>query len=97
LLKRMYAAMAEGFRQESSVETIFQEHQLFLKSFGESILRFPAGKLVLWQGAQDKTCPISNVQKIAHTIKGSRVELFSDEGHCVLFNHLHKLSNEFIV
>jgi pimeloyl-ACP methyl ester carboxylesterase len=96
-LKRMYVAMAEGFRQKSSAETIFQEHQLFLKSFSESIWQIPAGKLVLWQGAQDKTCPISNVQKIARTIKGSRVELFSDEGHCVLFNHLDKLSNEFVV
>lgn len=96
-LKRMYAAMAEGFRQESSVKTIFQEHQLFLKPWSESIWRIPVGKLVLWQGAQDKTCPVSNAQKIARTIKGTRVELFYDEGHCVLFNHLHKLNSELFV
>jgi pimeloyl-ACP methyl ester carboxylesterase len=93
-LKLMYAAMAEGFRQESSVKTIFQEHQLFLKPWSESIERIPAEKLTLWQGAQDKTCPVGNVQKIAKVVKGARVGLFLDEGHCVLFDQAQKLNSE---
>ena len=75
-LKRMYAAMAEGFRQESSVKTIFQEHQLFLKPWSENICRIPVGKLMLWQGEQDKTCPVGNAQKIARAVKGTCMELF---------------------
>jgi pimeloyl-ACP methyl ester carboxylesterase len=96
-LKRMYAAMAEGFKQESSVKTVFQEHQLFLKPWSESILRIPVGRLILWQGAQDKTCPVGNVQKIAQAVKGARVELFPDEGHCVLFGQIQNLNNELIM
>ena len=93
-LKRMYTAMAEGFRQESSVKTIFREHQLFLKPWSENISRIPAGKLTLWQGEQDKTCPVGNMQKIAKVVKGARVKLFSDEGHCVLFDQAQKLDSE---
>ena len=96
-LKQMYAAMAEGFRQESSVKTIFQEHQLFLTPWSESIGLIPAGKLILWQGAQDKTCPASNAQKIAQAVKGTRVELFPDEGHCALFGQIQNLNNELIM
>jgi pimeloyl-ACP methyl ester carboxylesterase len=90
----MYASMAEGFRQESSVKTIFQEHQLFLKPWNESLGRIPAGKLTLWEGEQDKTCPAGNAQKIAQAAKGTRVELFPDEGHCVLFDQIQKLYSE---
>jgi pimeloyl-ACP methyl ester carboxylesterase len=96
-LKRMYATMAEGFRQESSVKTIFQEHQLFLQPWSENIGLIPVGKLTLWQGEQDKTCPVGNAQKIAQTIKGTRVELFPDEGHCVLFGQIQNLNNELIM
>ncbi len=90
-LKRMYAAMAEGFRQESSVKTIFQEHQLFLKSWNSSIGRIPIGKLTLWQGVQDKTCPVDNAQKIAKVVKGTHVKIFPGEGHCVMFSQIQKL------
>jgi pimeloyl-ACP methyl ester carboxylesterase len=93
-LKRMYAAMAEGFRQESSVKTIFQEHQLFLKPWSENIGRIPAEKLTVWQGVQDKTCPAVNAQKIAQTVKGTRMKLFSGEGHCVLFGQIQNLISE---
>ncbi len=96
-LKRMYAAMAEGFRQESSVKTIFQEHQLFLKPWSENIGLIPMGKLTVWQGAQDKTCPAGNAQKIAQAVKGTRVELFPDEGHCAIFGQIQNLNNELIM
>jgi pimeloyl-ACP methyl ester carboxylesterase len=94
MAKTDYASMAGGFRQESSVKTIFNEHQLFLKSWNESIEQIPAGKLTLWQGEQDKTCPVGNAQKIAQTVKGTRMELFPDEGHCVLFNQIQKSNSE---
>ena len=96
-LKRMYAAMAEGFRQESSVKTIFQEHQLFLKPWSENIGLIPMGKLTVWQGAQDKTCPAGNAQKIAQAVKGTRVELFPDEGHCAIFGQIQNLNSELIM
>jgi len=95
-LKLMYAAMAEGFRQESSVKTIFQEHQLFLKPWSENIERIPAEKLTLWQGAQDKTCPAINAQKLSQAVKGTRVKLFPDEGHCALFGQIQNLNSELI-
>ena len=76
------------------MKTIFQEHQLFLKPWSENIGRIPAGKLTLWQGEQDKTCPVGNAQKIAQTVKGTRMELFPDEGHCVLFDQAQKLNSE---
>ncbi|MGD0645694.1 MAG: hypothetical protein ABSA75_12385 [Candidatus Bathyarchaeia archaeon] len=90
-LRRMYSAMAEGFRQESSVKVVFQEHRLFLNAWSEDIGRIPAGKLTLWQGTQDKTCPVENAQRIAQVAKGARVELFPDEGHCVMFDQAQKL------
>ena len=96
-LKRMYAAMAEGFRQESSVKTIFQEHQLFLKPWSENLGLIPMGKLTVWQGAQDKTCPAGNAQKIAQAVKGTRVELFPDEGHCAIFGQIQNLNSELIM
>jgi pimeloyl-ACP methyl ester carboxylesterase len=96
-LKRMYGAMAEGLRQQSSVKTVFQEHQLFLKPWSENIEHVPEGKLTLWQGAQDKTCPFENAQKIAQTVKGAHLELFLDGGHCILFDQVQKLNSELVM
>ncbi len=96
-LKRMYMAMAEGFRQECSVKTIFQEHQLFLKPWSENIGLISSGKLTVWQGAQDKTCPAGNAQKLAQAVKGTRVEVFPDEGHCAIFGQIQNLNNELII
>jgi pimeloyl-ACP methyl ester carboxylesterase len=95
-LKQMYGAMSEGFRQQSSVKTIFQEHQIFLKPWGENMKRIPGWKLTLWQGAQDKTCPINNANEIAQVVKDAHVEIFPNEGHCLLFNQLPKLKNELV-
>ncbi len=93
-LKGMYSAMAEGFKQKSSVKTIYQEHQLFLKPWSESLYQIPKEKLTLWQGAQDKTCPVGNAQKIVQVIKGARLKIFPYEGHCVLFNQFQELNIE---
>ncbi|MGZ4850837.1 MAG: alpha/beta fold hydrolase, partial [Candidatus Bathyarchaeia archaeon] len=93
--KLMYAAMAEGFRQNSnSIKAIYQEHRLFMKPWNEAIQQIPEGKLTLWQGAQDKTCTAINAQKIAQIIKGARVELFPDEGHCVMFAKPENLAKD---
>jgi pimeloyl-ACP methyl ester carboxylesterase len=85
-LKLMYIAVAEGFRQGGdSLETIYQEHRLFMKPWSEPVWQISPGKLTFWQGAQDKTCDTSNVQKYALTIKNARVQIFPDDGHCVIF------------
>jgi pimeloyl-ACP methyl ester carboxylesterase len=92
-LKLMYGAMAEGFRQSKSVDAIYQEHRLFMKPWNEPIAQIPEGKVTLWQGNQDKTCPVSNAYKIAKTIQSAtKVEVFSNEGHCVMFAKPEKLS-----
>jgi len=86
-LKLMYGAMAEGFRQNGkSVEAVYQEHRLFMKPWNEPIQRIPPDKLTILQGGQDKTCPVYNAQEIAKIIKGARIELLPDEGHCVMFS-----------
>jgi pimeloyl-ACP methyl ester carboxylesterase len=93
-LKLMYGAMEEGFRQDgASVKAVYQEHMLFMKPWNEPIEQIPAGKVTLWQGAQDKTCPPDNAQKIAQAIKGCRVDVFEDEGHCAMFAKAEKLAS----
>jgi pimeloyl-ACP methyl ester carboxylesterase len=92
-LKIMYGAVAEGFRQNSdSVTTVYQEHHLFLSPWCIPIEQIPSGKLILWQGAQDKTCPVDNGQKIARIVNGSTLEVFPNEGHCVMFAEQQKLA-----
>jgi pimeloyl-ACP methyl ester carboxylesterase len=93
-LKLMFGAMEEGFRQDGdSVKAVYQEHMLFMKPWNEPLAQIPPGKVALWQGAQDKTCPIDNAQKIAQVIKGCRVEVFEDEGHCAMFAKAEKLAS----
>ncbi len=92
-LKLMYAAMAEGFRQNgNSVKAVWQEHGLFMKRWSEPIDRISPGKLTIWQGIQDKTCPVGNAEKIAQAVKGSQLEVFPDEGHCAIFSNTEKLA-----
>ena len=79
-LKIMYGAVTESFRQNNkSITTIYQEHCLFLNPWSIPIEQIPSGKLILWQGAQDKTCPVDNGQKIADIVKGSTIEVFPNE------------------
>jgi len=58
--KLMYQSMAAAFRQDSGVSTVVDEHMLFLKPWGFSLENIPAGKLVVWHGADDKTVSVSN-------------------------------------
>ncbi|NLE05601.1 MAG: alpha/beta hydrolase [Crenarchaeota archaeon] len=92
-LKLMYTAVAEGFRQKfDGVNTVYNEHMMFLKPYTDSISKVPPEKIIFWQGAQDKTCPTSNGEKNAQTIKGSKIEIFPDHGHCVMFTQYKKLA-----
>jgi pimeloyl-ACP methyl ester carboxylesterase len=93
-LQLMYSSMAEGFRQgDNGVKAVFQEHSLFMKAWDEPLSQIPSEKLVIWQGAQDKTCPIENAYKISR-ITGGQVRVFKEEGHCVLFSKIENLKRD---
>ena len=85
--------MAEAFRQgKPSVKAVLQEHQLFMKTWDATLTGIPVGKVVVWQGTDDKTCRVDNAYRIADAVSGAQVEIFSGEGHCVMFNHLDRLA-----
>ena len=91
-LKTIYAAMAEGLRQNNiSIKTIYQEHRLFAKPWIEPVDQIPNDKVIIWQGGLDRTCPPTNALKLANTVKGARLEFFPYEGHCVMFTKSEKL------
>ncbi len=97
-LKLMYGAMEEGFRQDGAgVKAVYQEHLLFMKPWNEPIGQTPPGKVTLWQGAQDKTCPADCAQKIAQHLQGAQVEVFPNEGHCVMFAKSTRLSKALLL
>jgi len=92
----MYGSMAEAFRQGNlGVKTVFLEHQLFMKHWPVSFSRIPAGKVFVWQGAEDKTCRVNNAYRIAHVVSGAHLKIFADQGHCVMFDNLDKLTEIF--
>lgn len=92
----MYGSMAEAFRQGNlGVKTVYLEHQLFMKPWPVSLSRIPAGKLVVWQGAEDKTCRVDNAYRIAYAVSGAHLKIFEGKGHCVMFDNLDKLSEIF--
>ena len=87
----MYRSMAEAFRQGDGVKAVLREHQAFMKPWSFSFSRIPAGKLVIWQGSQDKTCRVANAYLIAKNVLGSQLDVFEGAGHCVMFDNLGKL------
>ncbi len=88
----MYEAMLEAFRQgENGVDAVLDEHQLFMQPWGVNFAGVPRGKLVLWTGDQDKTCPLKNAYSIHQTVC-SELEVFSGMGHCVMFENLDRLA-----
>ena len=94
--KLMFQSMAEAFRQECGVTAVVDEHMLFLKPWGFSFSKVPVGKLVVWQGAEDKTCNVRNAYALARLVGGSDLAVFAGRGHCVLFENLDKMV-EFLV
>ena len=87
----MYRSMAEAFRQGDGVKAVLMEHQAFMKPWSFSFSRIPAGKLVILQGSQDKTCRVANAYLIAKNVLGSQLDVFEGAGHCVMFDNLGKL------
>jgi pimeloyl-ACP methyl ester carboxylesterase len=90
--KLMFQSMAEAFRQECGVNAVVDEHMFFLKPWGFSFSNIPAGKLVIWQGEDDKTCNVSNAYALARLVSGSELNVFEGRGHCALFENLNKLA-----
>jgi pimeloyl-ACP methyl ester carboxylesterase len=60
----MHQSMTEAFHQSNSVKTIFEEHKLFLKPWNLPFKNI-SNRLGIWQGTEDKTCPIKNAYGIA--------------------------------
>lgn len=90
--KLMFESMAEAFRQECAVNAIVDEHMLFLKPWGFSFESVPVGKLVIWQGEDDKTCNVGNAYALSRLIAGSELHVFRGQGHCALFENLDGLA-----
>jgi pimeloyl-ACP methyl ester carboxylesterase len=92
----MYESMAEAFRQgKLGVKTVFLEHQLFMKPWPVSLSGIPAGKVFIWQGAEDKTCRVDNAYRIARVVSGAHLEIFEGQGHYVMFDNFDKLGQIF--
>ena len=92
-MELMYQSMAEGFRQGgSAVKTLLGEHQAFVKPWTVSFGSVPAGKLAVWHGREDKTCPVQNGRLIARQVVGSQLMVFEGKGHFVLFEYQKRLA-----
>jgi pimeloyl-ACP methyl ester carboxylesterase len=88
----MYASMAEAFRQgDNGVKAVFQEHQLFMKTWPKEVSKIPSGKVDVWQGTDDKTCRVDNAYRIVKAVPGAHLEIFAGKGHCVMFDNMEKL------
>jgi len=87
----MHQSMTEAFRQSNSVNVVLEEHQLFLKPWNLPFKNI-SDNLWVWQGAEDKTCPVKNAYSIAHKIENCNLEVFPRQGHCVIFDNLERLS-----
>jgi pimeloyl-ACP methyl ester carboxylesterase len=90
----MYQSMVEAFRQgKLGVKAVVEEHQLFVKSWDLPFSRMDGGDFWVWQGAQDLTCRVSNAYAIAKAVPRAVLEIFSDSGHLVMFEHLDRLGS----
>lgn len=91
-LNLMYNSMAEAFYQgKPGVKAVLAEHQLFMKPWGLPLNQVPAGKLVVWHGSEDLTCPVNNAYLISDVVC-SDLEVFHGKGHCVMFDNIEKLT-----
>ena len=92
----LYGAMAEAFRQgKQGVKAVLQEHALFMKPWNVPLSRIPLGRVIVWQGAEDKTCRVDNAFRLAREVPDAHVEVFQGKGHCVMFDNLEKLGELF--
>ena len=86
-------SIKEAFRQNNSIKTILEEHKLFLNPWNLPFKNINK-KLWIWQGTEDKTCPIKNAYDIAHKVKNCHLEVFPRQGHYALFNNLNRLTEQ---
>jgi pimeloyl-ACP methyl ester carboxylesterase len=91
-MRVMHQSMAEAFRQNNSTKSVLEEHKLFLNPWNLPFKNIN-NKLWIWQGTEDKTCPIKNAYNITHRIKDCTLEIFPQQGHCAMFDNLEKLAN----
>ena len=91
----MHLSMAEAFRQKEGVQAVLDEHKLFLNPWNLSF-REVNGMLWVWHGQEDKTCPVNNAYSIARKFKGTDLEIFPQQGHCVMFDNIDQLSRLLI-
>jgi pimeloyl-ACP methyl ester carboxylesterase len=90
-MKLMYQSMAEAFRQKNSTQTVQEEHRLFLKPWNFTCNDF-GSKLRIWHGEEDKTCIADNAYGIARKFGSACLEVFSKQGHYVMFDNLERLA-----
>ena len=96
-LTLMLDSMAEAFRQNDyGVRAVFQEHRIFMNPWAEPLSQIPPGKVVIWQGTDDKTCRVENAYRNAGVVSGAQVKVFEGEGHCVMFNNIDKLAKMLV-
>ncbi|MCW4002718.1 MAG: alpha/beta hydrolase [Candidatus Bathyarchaeota archaeon] len=89
----MYQSIAEAFHQRNSgVKAVVDEHQRFLKPWGLPFERVSSGKLVIWHGAEDKTCRVNNAYDLLCSVPCGVLKIFPEKGHCVMFDNLQQLS-----
>ena len=94
-MRLMHLSMAEAFRQKTGVQAVLDEHKLFLNPWNLPFSKV-SGKLWIWHGQEDKTCPVNNAYSIARKFKGADLEIFPRQGHCVLFDNIDQLSRFLI-
>jgi len=90
-MRLMHQSMTEAFRQNNSGNVVLEEHKLFLNPWNLPFKRV-SSKLGVWQGTEDKTCPIKNAYNITRKIKGASLEIFPQQGHCVMFDNIERLA-----
>ena len=87
----MHQSIREAFRQNNSINTVLEEHKLFLNPWNLPFKNVK-NKIWIWQGTEDKTCPIKNAYNIAHKIKNCNLEIFPNQGHYTIFDNIEKLA-----
>jgi len=87
----MHQSMKEAFRQNNSINSVLEEHKLFLNPWNLPFKNLNNKVLWIWQGTEDKTCPIKNAYNIAHKAKGCNLEIFPTQGHYAMFDNIEKL------
>jgi pimeloyl-ACP methyl ester carboxylesterase len=95
-LSQMYHSMAEAFHQGNiGVKAVVDEHQIFVKPWDLPFSAINGENMWIWHGAQDLTCRVNNAYEIAKVVPNSKLEIFSNSGHCVMFEHIERLSSIF--